>query len=96
MQDSMRQVEYRFNRKFNYGWVFMNDEPFTEEFKAGVRKITRGECTFGSSALFVSAQCSGADFFAPQRSFPLSTGATQLTSIRLWRQKAARQWLPKM
>ena len=29
---SMRQLEDRFNAKFNYPWVFLNDEPFTEEF----------------------------------------------------------------
>lgn len=46
MQDSMRDVEYRFNRKFSYPWIFMNEEPFTDEFKAGVSKMTRGECIF--------------------------------------------------
>lgn len=30
---SMKQLEDRFNKKFNYPWVFLNDEPFTEEFK---------------------------------------------------------------
>lgn len=33
---SMRQLEYQWNRKYNYPWIFFNDEPFTEEFK--VRK----------------------------------------------------------
>ena len=31
---SMRQLEYRWNRKYNYPWVFFNEEPFSEEFKA--------------------------------------------------------------
>ncbi|KAM0754115.1 glycosyl transferase [Meredithblackwellia eburnea MCA 4105] len=46
MRDSMRHVEERFNRKFGYPWVFMNDEPFTEDFKRGVRAMTRSEVYF--------------------------------------------------
>lgn len=30
---SMRQLEYRWNEKYQYPWVFFNDEPFSEEFK---------------------------------------------------------------
>ena len=30
---SMRQLEWRWNRKYNYPWVFFNDEEFSEEFK---------------------------------------------------------------
>lgn len=30
---SVRQIEDRFNRNYRYPWVFLNDEPFTEEFK---------------------------------------------------------------
>lgn len=30
---SVRDVEDRFNRKFGYPWVFMNEEPFSEDFK---------------------------------------------------------------
>ncbi|KAI5955922.1 KTR2 [Candida jiufengensis] len=29
---SMRSLEDRFNREFRYPWVFLNDEPFDEEF----------------------------------------------------------------
>lgn len=29
---SIMQVEDRFNRRFNYPWVFLNDEPFDEKF----------------------------------------------------------------
>lgn len=32
MLNSIRHVEDRFNRKFNYDWVFFNDVPFSEEF----------------------------------------------------------------
>ncbi|WFD35283.1 hypothetical protein MCUN1_002134 [Malassezia cuniculi] len=47
MKSSMRDVEDRFNRKFGYPWIFLNDKPFTEEFKNGVRSMTRSECRFG-------------------------------------------------
>lgn len=30
---SVRQLEEKFNRRFHYPWVFLNDEPFTDEFK---------------------------------------------------------------
>jgi alpha 1,2-mannosyltransferase len=30
---SIRQMEERFNRQYNYPYVFLNEEPFTEEFK---------------------------------------------------------------
>jgi len=32
---SMRQLEYQWNRKYQYPWVFFNDEPFSDEFKVG-------------------------------------------------------------
>ena len=32
------EVEERFNRKFNYPWIFLNDEPFSDEFE---RYVTR-------------------------------------------------------
>ncbi len=35
LMQSMRQLEYQWNRKYQYPWVFFNDEPFSEEFKVG-------------------------------------------------------------
>lgn len=35
LMQSMRQLEYQWNRKYQYPWVFFNDEPFSDEFKAG-------------------------------------------------------------
>lgn len=29
---TMLSLEQRFNNKFNYPWIFLNEEPFTEEF----------------------------------------------------------------
>ncbi|GAA5969993.1 hypothetical protein JCM11641_000222 [Rhodosporidiobolus odoratus] len=46
MRDSMRHLESRFNRRFGYPWVFMNDEPFDEDFKKGVMSMTRSEVFF--------------------------------------------------
>ena len=33
LMQSMRQLEYHWNRKYNYPWIFFNDEPFSDEFK---------------------------------------------------------------
>ena len=30
---SMKQAEDRFNKEFQYPWVFLNEEPFDDEFK---------------------------------------------------------------
>lgn len=30
---SVQQMEDKFNKKYNYPWVFLNDEPFTDNFK---------------------------------------------------------------
>lgn len=42
----MRSVEAKFNRKFGYPWVMLNDEPFTDDFKKGVLAMTRSEVVF--------------------------------------------------
>ncbi|GAA5829620.1 hypothetical protein JCM11251_000225 [Rhodosporidiobolus azoricus] len=46
MRDSMRSLESRFNKKYGYPWVFMNDEPFDDDFKKGVMSMTRSEIFF--------------------------------------------------
>jgi alpha 1,2-mannosyltransferase len=30
---SMRQLEYHWNHKYQYPWIFFNDEPFSDEFR---------------------------------------------------------------
>ncbi|CAO1638067.1 unnamed protein product [Parajaminaea phylloscopi] len=47
MREAMRDVEDRFNRKYGYPWIFLNNEPFSDEFKQGVQQMTRSECRFG-------------------------------------------------
>ncbi|CCE81367.1 Piso0_001267 [Millerozyma farinosa CBS 7064] len=44
---SIRQVEDRFNRRYHYDWVFLNDEPFDEEFKAATSALVSGTTKYG-------------------------------------------------
>ncbi|KAG1756744.1 glycosyltransferase family 15 protein [Suillus paluster] len=44
---SVEQLEARFNRKFQYPWVFLNDEPFSVDFKKRVSVLTDAEISFG-------------------------------------------------
>lgn len=44
---SIRQVEDRFNRKFNYDWVFLNDKPFDERFKTVTTSLVSGKTHYG-------------------------------------------------
>ena len=40
---AMRSLEDRFNREYKYPWVFMNDEPFDEEFVEKTSLMASGE-----------------------------------------------------
>lgn len=44
---SMSSLERHFNQWYKYPWVFLNDEPFTEEFKNEVQKYTNSKVEFG-------------------------------------------------
>ncbi len=33
---SVSELEHRFNHKYNYPWIFLNDQPFSDEFKSYV------------------------------------------------------------
>lgn len=44
---SIRQVEDRFNRKYNYDWVFLNDAEFDETFKSVTSALTSGRTRYG-------------------------------------------------
>ena len=37
---SIRELEDRFNHKYHYPWVFLNEVEFTEDFKKFVRAVT--------------------------------------------------------
>jgi len=45
---SMKSMERHFNQWFNYPWVFLNDEPFSKEFKNSVSKHTSSKIEFGT------------------------------------------------
>jgi len=44
---SIRMVEDRFNRKFNYDWVFLNDKPFDDQFKKLTTALVSGTAKYG-------------------------------------------------
>lgn len=44
---SIRHVEDRFNNRYHYDWVFLNDEEFTDEFKRVTSALTSGKAKFG-------------------------------------------------
>jgi mannosyltransferase len=45
---TMRDLERTWNHKFNYPWTFLNDKPFTEEFKKRTQAETKAECIYGA------------------------------------------------
>ena|SRR5581483_11157086 len=44
---SMRQFEERWNKKYNYPYVFLNDVEFSEEFKKHTSALTQSETKYG-------------------------------------------------
>jgi alpha 1,2-mannosyltransferase len=44
---SVRDMEDRFNRKYGYPYVFLNDEAFTDEFKTRISNIISSKVEFG-------------------------------------------------
>jgi alpha 1,2-mannosyltransferase len=44
---SIRQVEDRFNRNYNYDWVFLNDNPFSDDFKKITTSLVSGKTHYG-------------------------------------------------
>ncbi|KAJ7854908.1 glycosyltransferase family 15 protein [Mycena leptocephala] len=47
IMQSMSELEAKFNGKFDYPYVFLNEEPFTEHFKSSVTALTRSKIEFG-------------------------------------------------
>ncbi|KAI5116703.1 hypothetical protein M0805_004776 [Coniferiporia weirii] len=47
VEESMRALEAAFNHKHNYPWTFLNEVPFSLEFKRHVRSLTNGDVHFG-------------------------------------------------
>jgi alpha 1,2-mannosyltransferase len=44
---SMSQLEAKFNRNFGYPYVFLNEEPFSTEFRRSVKELTQNNIEFG-------------------------------------------------
>ncbi|KIY45679.1 glycosyltransferase family 15 protein, partial [Fistulina hepatica ATCC 64428] len=44
---SVERMEARFNHRYKYPWVFLNEQPFTEEFKQKVADATSAPVSFG-------------------------------------------------
>lgn len=44
---SIRHVEDRFNRRYNYDWVFLNDKPFDDLFKKVTSSLVSGKTYYG-------------------------------------------------
>jgi alpha 1,2-mannosyltransferase len=44
---SIRRIEDRFNHKFKYDWVFLNDENFSDEFKEVTTALVSGNTKYG-------------------------------------------------
>ncbi|KAJ1993201.1 alpha 1,2-mannosyltransferase 2.4.1 [Coemansia sp. RSA 1358] len=47
LRETLAQLEDRFNRRYHYPYVFLNNEPFSDDFKERVRNVVSGECHFG-------------------------------------------------
>ncbi|KAJ2851215.1 alpha 1,2-mannosyltransferase 2.4.1 [Coemansia erecta] len=47
LRATVRQLEDQFNSRHHYPYVFLNDEPFTDEFKQAMEWATSGDCHFG-------------------------------------------------
>lgn len=43
---SVRELEDKFNRDFQYPWVFINEEPFSDDFKTRLSNIVSGPVFF--------------------------------------------------
>lgn len=44
---AVKDIELKFNQNRGYPWVFLNDEPFTDEFKRRVSVLIRSKVEFG-------------------------------------------------
>ncbi|GME86662.1 unnamed protein product [Ambrosiozyma monospora] len=47
MLGSIQQLESRFNKDYNYDWVFLNDEPFTDKFIELTSSMVSGTARYG-------------------------------------------------
>jgi len=62
MIQAMTDLERTFNSKFNYPWTFINDEPFSKEFKERTQALTKAECRYGTSLKYTCKMNENADY----------------------------------
>ena len=43
---SIQDLERTFNNKFQYPWIFFNDEPFTSDFKSKILTLSKAKISF--------------------------------------------------
>ncbi|KAJ2810057.1 hypothetical protein GGI24_007095, partial [Coemansia furcata] len=46
LRQTLIQLEDRFNRRYHYPYVFLNNEPFSDEFKEKIASVVTCECQF--------------------------------------------------
>jgi len=44
----VREIEDRFNRNYEYPYVFLNEVPFTKNFERTMRTVSKAQMTFGT------------------------------------------------
>ncbi|ODV94972.1 hypothetical protein PACTADRAFT_50808 [Pachysolen tannophilus NRRL Y-2460] len=47
MMNAIKRIEDRFNRKFKYDWVFLNNEEFSDQFKRLTSSLISGTAKYG-------------------------------------------------
>jgi alpha 1,2-mannosyltransferase len=47
VRSSMQMLEDRFNKRYKYPYIFLNDKEFTEEFKEATSTMTEAETMYG-------------------------------------------------
>ena len=48
MRETMQQLEDRFNHRYNYPWIFLNNDPFDEKFKTFTSGLASGDTYYGT------------------------------------------------
>lgn len=87
---SVQSVEDRFNHKYNYPWVLLNEEPFTPEFKryrfhSGIYTPTMTESFPDGSESSRMHQFSSVLFLE-------NTGSNRTGSTRTWLKRTEGRW----
>lgn len=47
MVHTVKEIEHSFNSKYHYPYLFLNDVPFSEEFKLKISELTDAKVEFG-------------------------------------------------